>query len=303
MLPMLARCSSYLPTIPYPPLARSAVQATLRYSRLAGQVTLWSLNATFFFSKVFPAPTLAQNSLFLMNVAGLLSLPYTCDFAVKTYRDILFSWEAGNLTTTFTAVLKGLEILSNTGLQLTALAASFEQQSSLYSILIPWGETTLAFSVVLTAWYLHQNRKALHAENADPISILNSLQQKIPPTAFSALLHLLMDKDTLAEVKKNNPHPELYDEVIVKNLKTQYEIKGKGQMGLFILGYALRFLERFYPLNSTENATIGLGASTVWTGVTSVETYQEFKQRQFMERMESRTGNLAVYTAIQNEEL
>lgn len=284
--------------------SRQVVQTTCRYSRALSQSALFALDSAFFFTKVTDNSSLSKPMLLLLNVAGLTGIPYSVDYAVKSVRDILFSWEAKNLATTVTAALKGLEILSNTGLQFTAFAAAIQQTSTLYGVTSPWGEATLVLSVLITLGFAYQNRQALQKVDVNSVEILEALQHRRPPTFDSALIHLLMDKDTLAELQRNNPRQELYEKVVVTNLKTQYNVKLKGQLGLLALGYVLRAIESYYTPDSLVTASINLGVSSVYTFITGLETFQEILQRRELKpEISASSNNQAIYAMIKNEQL
>lgn len=275
-------------------------EKTRRFSRLAGQGCLLGLDAVFFAGKMWsgvPA-ILTKTALTLLSGVGFISMPYTLDFMVKSCKDAIFGYRGGNYTVMLIAAAKVAELVSTVGLIVSSFAASVEGmrnetsiQDSLYKMMTPLGEATLALGIGLTVVYMYMNHRALKILEAgdltDHRSLIDSLTGQSDADASAAVIRLSMDKDTLEhllQLSKGLPQGDLNAKeelvkILEKNIKTQQVINLGGQCVLFIIGDILLAVEKWYTPNSLVSASINLGMASIYTAKILVENLREVDQR------------------------
>lgn len=282
-----------------PLILKWAAQKCRRFSRLAAQTTLLTLDGLFFAGKVSDRvpPLVTRTTLVALNGVWLISFPYSGDLFCKVIGDGCQAQRAKTYAITLLAYLKALEIFSGMGLVLLNLSAAvlglFDQealQSTLYNGMIPVGEATLLLTMSLTLAYMVLNyltlkklNKAKEGEN--PLEIATEALDFSENGPLAAQIRACMDKDTFYQLREQvalcasiSQRGEIL-EVVRKNIETQQNINLSGQLALLLLGDLLMAVEKYYTPNSLVSATINLSVSSAYTVKILWETLREVTQR------------------------
>ncbi len=286
----------------------SVAEKCKRYSLLAGQVCILALDILFFIGKVSDnlPKAITRGSLLALSSVGLISLPYTIDFILKTKKAAEFAFEAKNYVVMGISSLRVIELISNVGLLAASFFASLvgflgdeSLQMSIYYIAAPWGYATLVLSIFLLISYLYLDYVAINELKGDQFNvkadgIVGGLIAKkkqwrnIPANPYlAAHIRACMDKDTFSLFKKQLKKLDEDDvakrreivKIAYENIVTQQQINLGGQVALNFLGYTLSGVQKYYTPNSIVSASINLVMASLYSIKLGVETVREIYQR------------------------
>lgn len=279
------------------------IQITRRYSRLIEQLCVIALDTLFFSGKVSSKipQKVTQTTLLLLSGVGLLAIPFSVHYVIKSSKDFIFSCGARHRLVMVLSAAKTVEVATNLGLVVGGFSAALAGvegaprfQSGLYRGMVPIGEAVLALGVILLLSFMWMDRRVIRSlaperlEESRPhqlriafVGSASDISRDVRKQA--AEIRLCMDKDTLQELidklrYSEGREAELF-QVVRSNVITQQRMNFGGHLVLIIAGYILMAVEKYFTPNSLVSASINLGISSLYTLKVVVETAREVQQR------------------------
>lgn len=274
-----------------------------RVGLVCQQAAVLGLDTVFLLGKALPKAipaSVTQGALFGLSCCSVIGFPYQVSLLRKTYHDFRHSisstekWVMLATAVKIAYVTSGL--LLNSGNLVAATAGLFGEdafQSTLYQIMIPFGEASIGVGVILMLSYLYFFRQVLKNSDAVaealPFLARDNLDVEEPLNAqqLASEIRYCMDKDTLTDMIDHFDVVRApgFAEQAIKNIQTQRNVALGGGVLLSMIGYGLMAVEKYYTPNSLQAAVINEAMALFHAINDSVRLGMEVCQRNRIESL------------------